>query len=930
MLLQKRFLYHKKNNTLHRFLNQKIENLTKKMKKQPNQKPKTNFWLITTVCSFLFITACGGAKEATKSTAHQSHNSEKLEELPMPTDTQPTDSTANAELMKQLMEALGMGGETEQNKNATTFNPAEYKASATRTNDLIHTKLDLTLDWQKQQINGKATLKLKPYFNPTNQLTLDAKGFDIKKVVLLPNNSPQKNLKYTYTDSLHLNIELDKTYTAKEEYIIEIDYTAKPDQAANSGLVKSDDKGGYFIDPTQTDPLRPTEFWTQGETDAASAWFPTIDHPNERASQELIITTEKKYVTLSNGKLISSKENPNGTRTDYWKQDLPHAPYLHLLVVGDFAVVKDKWRDKEVNYYIEPEYKDHAKAIFGNTPKMIEFFSQKLIDYPWDKYHQVIVRDFVSGAMENTGAVTFFEDMLATTRELIDSDHEDIIAHELFHHWFGDLVTCESWSNIPLNESFATYGEYLWIEHQYSRDDADYHLQQDLDNYFGENSYKSVPIFRYNYSDTDDLFDRHTYQKGGRVLHMLRKYVGDEAFFASLKKYLTDNKYKSVELSDLRKAFEEITGEDLTWFFMQWFLQPAHPILDINYSYDTQLKKARVTIKQLQKNGVIYKLPLPLDIYYPNGTVERKNLLLQETEQTFTFDAPQKPALMNYDAEKVLLGEKTENKSAEEYLFQYQHAPLFLDRLEALDFLLEKTDLDAVKNIIPLALKDKSWVLRRNTLKKLQHPQNQELAKSNITTILDIAKNDKKSLVRAEAIETLGKMQDKSYLPLFNQLLTDQSYAVQASALYSLYKTDPKQALEAAKKMETEKNMTIKTIVAQMYAETGDNTKTKFFDETMNNANGFEKMALLEHYLRFLKRTGATTTKQAIPTLQNMAINENTWFMRLYGTQALAELKRHFEDLKTDQSLVDELKKSIQKIKETEKDEKLKNMYEGF
>jgi len=220
---------------------------------------------------------------------------------------------------------------------------------------------------------------------------------------------------------------------------------------------------------------KPTQLWTQGETEGSSVWFPTIDTPSERMSQEIFITTRKDFQTLSNGQLVYSNFNDDDTRTDYWKQDLEHPPYLTMMAVGDFKIGRDEWQDSKgrivpVDYYVEPDYANYVFQIFGDTPEMMTFYSELLnYDYPWDKYAQIIVRDYVSGAMENTTATIYGEYVNQTSRELIDDNNETTIAHELFHHWFGDLVTCESWSHLPLNESFATYGEYLWLEHKYGK-----------------------------------------------------------------------------------------------------------------------------------------------------------------------------------------------------------------------------------------------------------------------------------------------------------------------------------------------------------------------------------------------------------------------------------------------------------------------------
>ena len=384
------------------------------------------------------------------------------------------------------------------------------------------------------------------------------------------------------------------TYTRNDRYLLQIKYTAKPDEAPAGGSAAiTSDKGLYFVG-TENDSLSAVglddtmrQIWTQGETEANSRWFPTIDAPNERTTQEMYITVDDRYTTLSNGVLVSSEMVNDSTRTDYWRMDQAHAPYLFMMAVGEFAKVEDSWQGMPVNYYLHPDFAPYAKDIFGHTPDMLTFFSDKLgVKYPWPKYAQIIVDEFVSGAMENTTASVFYDALLVDDRALIDSHWDDIIAHELFHHWFGDLVTTESWANLTLNEGFASYSEYLWNEHRYGKDEAAYKLWEQGQNYFTEAETKQVNLIRYRYADQEDMFDRHSYDKGSRVLHMLRSYVGDEAFFAALQSYLTRHSYNSVEVDDLRQAFEAVTGEDLNWFFDQWYLSSGHPQLKIQQRYE--------------------------------------------------------------------------------------------------------------------------------------------------------------------------------------------------------------------------------------------------------------------------------------------------------------------------------------------------------
>jgi aminopeptidase N len=364
----------------------------------------------------------------------------------------------------------------------------EYRAFPTKENDLIHTKLVAGFDYTKSQLNGEVWLQLHPHFYATNTLTLDAKGMDIHQVALVLKGS-NKKLEYQY-DGLFLNIQLDKKYTAKENYTIYIKYTAKPnDYLTNGSAAITDAKGLYFINPLGADSTKPTQVWTQGETEGTSVWIPTIDKPNQKSTQEFQLTVPSKYVSLSNGLLVKQVDNKNGTRLDVWKMDQPHAPYLFFIGIGDYAIVKDAYKGKELSYYVEKAYEKEARKIFGNTPAMIAFFEQKLgIPFPWVKYAQMTAQDYVSGAMENTTCTLHDQGAQQNARELKDGNNwEGTIAHELFHQWFGDLVTAESWSNLTVNESFADYSQTLWLEHSMGKDYGQY------ENLTGQSAYLRSP-----------------------------------------------------------------------------------------------------------------------------------------------------------------------------------------------------------------------------------------------------------------------------------------------------------------------------------------------------------------------------------------------------------------------------------------------------
>jgi len=777
--------------------------------------------------------------------------------------------------------------------------PGEVHPASTRNIDIIHTKLDVNFDWEKQYMNGKATITFKPYFYPTKEITLDAKSFEVQEVLLLTN--PTKTLPFTYNKT-QLTISLDKEYTRNDTLKIFIDYVAKPNERVpKTGIAITSDKGLYFINPQGKEKNKPTEIWTQGETESNSCWFPTVDKPNERMTQEIYITIDsahKNFVTLSNGLLLSSQKNPDGSRTDYWKQSLPAAPYLTMMAVGDFAIVKDKWKNMEVNYYVEHEYEPYAKAIFGNTPEMLEFFSNKLgTPYPWEKFSQVVVRDYVSGAMENTSAVVHGEFLNQTDRELLDYNYEDVISHELFHHWFGDYVTCESWANITLNEGFATYGEYLWQEYKYGRDNADQHARESMQGYLSSADKSPKHLVRYYYNEPDDVFDSHSYNKGGAVLHMLRKHVGDDAFFASLKLYLEKNKFSSVEADNLRLSFEQVTGEDLHLFFDQWFFFVGHPKLLIQHNYIDSLKKYFVRVQQLQdlNQMPIFKFPIDIDIYV-DGKKERKHVWVNGATQDFSFPLSHKPDFVNVDAEKSLLCIKEEKMSVAERAFQYKNCILYADRLEALKECANFASIPEASEVIILALNDKNADLRERAI-GMTEKLPAEYKNTVKEKLVGLAKSDVKSSVRALAIQELANnFSDDDLTPVYRQSVNDKSYSVAGASLSALAKKDEKEAMKIAKQFETETSMDMLLAVAQIYSALGSDENHPFFVILSHKMSGWDNVSFAATYTEFLKKCSDDTINAGIKILEKIARTEDNRWVRYFGQKGIKDLAQMYTD----------------------------------
>lgn len=789
-------------------------------------------------------------------------------------------------------------GQTATSESFEVFHPSKKRII-----DITHTRLEIKPFFEKKSIYGKAFLNIKPYNKPLDKFELDAKGMKIRQVYVV-NASGFIPVEYDY-DNWTIDIQLNRVYNVDEQFTIFIEYTAHPYDLEAKGINLSAGKGMYFIDPLDKNPYKETQLWTSGETNANSVWFPTVDAPNERFTQEIYLTVDQTYNTLSNGILEKTVYNDDGTKTDYWKQDFTHSPYLTMIAVGKFFVTNDDWGPLTVSYYTNQQYNDDVRKIFGQTPYMMSFFSTLLgVDFPWEKYAQLVVHDFNAAAMENTSAVLFYEKYFADKYDALDYNFDDVIAHELMHQWFGDYVTCESWANLTLNEAFATYGEVLWYEHKYGKDEGDKLNQENLEKYLIEDYISSEPLIQYFYEDADeDLFDSHRYEKGARVVHMLRDYLGDETFFGGIKHYLKKHHHQSVEIHDLRMAFEEYTGEDLVWFFDQWFMYPGHPVVEISNKYDATRQEVTVYVKQVQETDYkrAYIFPLSIDIYY-NGKSKRHNVWVDSKNEKFTFKANEAPRFINVDAKKAMLWEKVEDKSVKDFTYQFFNAPLYLDRLEALKGLYDLQDKNDARKVYQAALKDPFWGIREFAVREivLKHYEGNDLA---INQVKDLALSDPSSRVRRYALNTLSNFDPELGATVADSLIhNDSSRLVLANALAVAFQSNPLEYFKVAEDFESIQNVHLYRTICSIYAEQGGKSKHPYFKKAIWSARAAYIPMLMQTYLEFLQRMDTETVKNGVNFLKDIALYEETDLTKRTAKNILMDLKDFFAKNKAEDS----------------------------
>lgn len=797
-----------------------------------------------------------------------------------------------------------------------------YRSSRERKFDLIHTSLDLSFDYEKRQVKGTAILLLTPYFYDQLVLELDAKDFDISDV-WLDQSGQVTPLSFTYNPK-RVTIFLPRTYTASDSLRVGLKYIARPDETTESGSAAiTDTKGLYFINPTGQED-KPIQIWTQGETEFNSKWFPTIDSPNERQTTDFKLRVPERFISLSNGRLVDQKLHHDGMRTDHWVMDIPHAPYLSALAIGEFVQIKDFWKDLPVSYYVEEKYAKGAEKVFQHTPEMIGFFSELLgVDFPWQKYDQVVVRDFVSGAMENTTVSIFMEALNLDEREALDSEWDYIIAHELFHQWFGNLVTTESWSNLALNEAFADYSEYLWFEYKEGRDKADSHHLDAMEQYFNESLEKQVDLIRFQFQDKEDMFDSHSYAKGGRILHMLRRHLGDEAFFTSLSHYLKSHAFGSVEVHDLRLAFEHITGQDLNWFFNQWFMDSGHPILGISID-DSDPDRQLLTLRQKQDltTTPLYGLPVKVAIYR-NGKREEKTYWMDRGVQQFALENGPDTDLILVDEYMEMLAEKETDRGLDNLLSQFQYATSGIARLEALDSLTAVfADEQDWTDVVIQGMSDSFHEIRGLAVSRIpQLMTKEEVGKDMESLLIKLAENDPNNEVRATAIALLGTLNSSKYLPLFSRMIEEPSYVVAGGALTALMdmEGDTPEKKGIFERLKEESNIRMVVPLADYLTQVQDSTQSAWFNQKLTVLTGESLYYFIGYYGDYFASVSGTEKSEAIEMLMQLAKDHPANYVRLTAFQSIF-------------GFIDEenILERVIKINENESDELVRNYQEFF
>ncbi|MEH2367309.1 M1 family metallopeptidase [Nostoc sp.] len=653
-----------------------------------------------------------------------------------------------------------------------------------RPGQVEHIFLDLSLDIPKQSYQGSCSIRLLPIRNGIDRLTLDAVNLNIESVQV--DEVPQ-NFDY---DGEQLSIQLSQATQIGKRLLIAIAYSvAKPQ------------RGIYFIQPDKHYPNKPTQVWTQGEDEDSRFWFPCFDYPGQLSTSEIRVRVPNPLVAISNGELIDTTEDGD-YKVYHWLQQQVHPTYLMTLAVGDFAEIRDEWNGKAVTYYVEKGREEDAKRSMDKTPRMIEFLSQKYgYPYPFPKYAQVCVDDFIFGGMENTSTTLLTDRCLLDERAALDNRNtESLVVHELAHQWFGDLVVIKHWSHAWIKEGMASYSEVMWTEQEYSLEEAAYYRLLEARRYLSEDSSRyRRPMVTHVYREAIELYDRHIYEKGSCVYHMIRAQLGDELFWQAIQAFVQDNAHKTVETVDLLRAIEKATGRNLLFLFDQYVYRGGHPDFKVAYSWDGDANLAKITVTQTQadegKNGSkdLFDLKIPIGFGYTQQEEVRSDgklstsfsalktftVRVNEREQSFYFPLENKPQFISFDVGNNYLKTVTLEYPIAELKAQLEFDPEPISRSYAAAALAKKGGLEAIIALSASLKNDPLWGVRVEVAK--------QLAQINLDQAFDglvPGLKDKNAYVRRAVVEALTQFKTAESYKVVRGLVQkgDPSYYVEAAA----------------------------------------------------------------------------------------------------------------------------------------------------
>jgi aminopeptidase N len=669
--------------------------------------------------------------------------------------------------------------------------------------DVQHLALDVTPDFRERSVQGEATLRFKPTSRPLQELKLDAVDLAVESV-----NSSAKVAAFQVTDKNVIITFVDPLPPDKEATVT-IKYSARPR------------KGLYFRTPDMGYKPEDMHLWTQGEPIEARHWYPGFDSPNEKFTSEITCRVPSGMVVLANGKLMSEEKQPGSDLVAVrWLQDKPHANYLICLVAGYLKKVEDKYKEVPLAFYTPASQIDQAIHSFKETKAIMEFFDKEIgVAYPWAKYYQVCVDDFGSGGMENTSLTVLTDRTLHTPEFETLRDSQGLIAHEMAHQWFGDLVTCKDWANLWLNEGFASYYDLLYDGHKHGREKMLYDLYTSAKSIVGQPDQTNA-VVRRDYTDPEQQFGYQVYPKGAWVLHMLRSQLGEELYRRCIKTYVERHQFGSVITENLNAVLEELSGRSFDQFFDQWVYHASQPDLAATYSWDEKAKLARITIEQKQKlseDVLLFNFPLTVRFKAKAGRTDR-NIVIKEKAEDFYFALSEAPEVVRIDPELTILAKMTFNPPTPMLYAQLGDKDDMLGRLIAVEQLGAKKERGAVGKLKDALNNDAFYGVRMAASQALRSIQSDQA----YDALLASAKQSDARVRRQILSDISGFYRDRSYEFGKRILEEDRNPDIQARALITMgayHKQDVADTLTRYLRSDSYKNVLEEAAISGMRAQ---------------------------------------------------------------------------------------------------------------
>ena len=641
--------------------------------------------------------------------------------------------------------------------------------------DVLHYRVSLDLDETTKSMDGTVEIRLQAEAD-IGEVELDAETYEVRAV-----RAGGEALDFTHEGGT-LAIALGAVLPQGETLVLEIDYGGSDIDvdATQYGMAASYDLGLDFKAETDANPqLINTLSFPEG----ARHWYPSVDHPADRATFELLATVREDWKVLSNGRLLGISEGARpGTRTHHWRLDEPHPTYLSVLVAGPYEVIEDFHGDIPVNYWVYPQAVEDADRSFHKTPVIMAFFDEEFgVPYPWNKYDQITIPG-IGGGAESTTATVVGQSTIHDERAEQDFPSHGLVAHEVAHHWWGDLISYRDWGETWLTESFGTYSEHLWHAYELGPDEAGENMRRKRESYLRQAETVLRPVVTNQWRRPNDNFDSHTYPKGAALLRLLRHITGDAEFRAGIKHFLEKHSFQPVDTEDFITAFAEAADQDIRWFIDMWLRRPGHPVLEIESGWDGEA--VEMHIRQVQgpeaSMGQVpeaYRAPLSVRVVTASGS-ENHPFTLEGREQTLSFPAADEPRYVRFDADDVLLAVLGIEKSAAEWMAQLEDDDP-AGRRRAAVALGEMGGSEARAALRAGVSSDPFWAVRQAAIAGLD-PEDAEDAE----VLRMAAAEDAKSDVRTSALGRLGGAAGLEFL--IERFRNDSSYRAQAAAVTAL------------------------------------------------------------------------------------------------------------------------------------------------